>query len=317
MPATFSIIVPIYNVEDYLPRCIESVLSQDPIYELILVDDGSPDNSGKIAESYAKDNDLIRVIHKSNGGLSDARNVGLNQASGEYVIFLDSDDSLVASSLRVLADYISQFHEVDVYYANVIKTKNGSTDERRHKQNLIPEKKYSGIDALYAEISRNAKYMAMAQAGIYRRSFIEKNKLRFKKGILHEDEEWSPRVELHAETVMYIDVDFYIYLVRNGSITNSTKKVKNAVDLISTCHELKELYASVGYEDLRKYLECYLAKLYMHAISILKRSNENIYVEKEYVHKKWISKKDLIRFLSFEISPYLYAHLIDKSFVDQ
>ena len=162
----------------------------------------------------------------------------------------------------------------------------------------------------------NHKYMAMAQAGIYRRSFIEKNKLRFKKGILHEDEEWSPRVELNAESVMYIDIDFYIYLVREGSITNNTKKVKNAQDLISTCHELKELYASIDYEELRKYLECYLAKIYMHAISILKRANERIYVDKKFTHKKWISKKDLIRFLSFEISPYLYAQLIDKNFVD-
>ena len=89
----FSIIIPIYNVEKYLVQCIESVLNQDyDDYELILVDDGSPDNCGEICDSYLNKNSNIRVIHKKNGGISDARNTGLKEAKGDYVIFIDSDD---------------------------------------------------------------------------------------------------------------------------------------------------------------------------------------------------------------------------------
>lgn len=313
----FSIIVPIYKVEEYLPRCVESVLSQDERYELILVDDGSPDHCGTIAESYAKDNERIKVIHKENGGLSDARNAGLETATGEYIIFLDADDTLLPSSLRVLADHIAHDGEADIYYANVLRTKDGKTWEKRNKQNLTHGQLYSGLEALYKEVSENAKYMAMAQAGIYRRTFLEKHHLRFKKGILHEDEEWSPRVALCAEKVMYLDVDYYRYLVREGSITTSANKVKNAQDLISTCAELRRLYASVDYKNLRDYLECYLAKVYIHAVSVLKRANESVHIEKSFTHNKWLSIKDFIRFMLFEASPALYACFIDKNFIKQ
>ena len=100
-----SVIVPIYNVEAYLRRCVDSILAQTfTDYELILVDDGSPDNCGEICEEYAGTDDRIRVIHKENGGLSDARNAGLDVATGAYVGFVDSDDYIHPNMYQRLID---------------------------------------------------------------------------------------------------------------------------------------------------------------------------------------------------------------------
>jgi glycosyltransferase involved in cell wall biosynthesis len=106
----FSIIIPVYKVEKYLDECVQSVLSQSfTDYECILVDDGSPDNCPQICDEYAKKYEQIKIIHKENGGLSDARNVGILQASGEYIVFLDSDDYLADNNtLQNLSVIIKQ-----------------------------------------------------------------------------------------------------------------------------------------------------------------------------------------------------------------
>lgn len=97
---TFSIIIPVYNVEKYLNECVDSVLNQKNVdYEIILVDDGSTDNSGQICDEYLKKHSNVSVIHKVNGGLSDARNAGLESAEGDYILFVDSDDKIEENSL--------------------------------------------------------------------------------------------------------------------------------------------------------------------------------------------------------------------------
>ena len=113
----FSVIVPVYNIEKYLPSCIDSVLSQSFYdYELILIDDGSTDSSGLICDSYAHKDKRIKVIHKTNGGLSDARNKGLENVSGEYIIFLDGDDQLSDGALEAINDNIED--NIDIYFFN-------------------------------------------------------------------------------------------------------------------------------------------------------------------------------------------------------
>lgn len=111
-----SVIVPVYNTEQYLPRCIESILSQSfTDFELLLIDDGSTDGSGKICDAYAEKDNRIRVFHKENGGVSSARNMGLDEAKGEWVYFVDSDDELLHDGLQVLFDNTNK--EVDVVLA--------------------------------------------------------------------------------------------------------------------------------------------------------------------------------------------------------
>ena len=312
----FSIVIPMYKVEDFIDLCINSVLNQDyNDYEIILVDDGSPDKSGSIADRYARENDNITVIHQKNGGLSSARNAGIDAAKGDYIILLDSDDSLISGSLQELSSKMTD--EVDVFYANVVKVQNGMPEKIVHKANLECNTIYSGVEALNRELSNGTKYSAMATAGIYRRVFLNSMCLRFKEGILHEDEEWSPRVELKASKIEYLDVNFYLYILRDGSITTNLKKNKNAKDIIDICKELREMYRTLESADLKRNLECYLAKLYIHAVSVLIRENEKIKIDKTFVRNKGITNKDAIRFTVFDVSPSFYAKVIDKRFVNQ
>lgn len=311
----FSIIVPIYKVEAYLSKCIESVLVQDELYELILVDDGSPDKSGEIADEYAKNNSNIIVIHKPNGGLSDARNYGLDRAEGEYIIFLDSDDFLEKFALRNIQKKMISMPGADIYYADIIRTADGETGYKLRKRNLIPDKYYLGEDAINAELKGANKYMAMAQCGIYNREYLENNGFRFKKGILHEDEEWSPRVELKAKKIVYTGIAFYMYLYREDSITTTPFKKKNALDLLNSCEELGLIYKQVENNEVRKRLECYNAKLYLHAASVLLRNSVAVTINRNIVSGKWLTFKDFIRFGIFIMSPSIYANIIDKKFI--
>lgn len=108
--STISVIVPVYNTEQYLPRCIDSILSQSfTDFGLLLIDDGSKDGSGKICDAYAEKDNRIRVFHKENGGVSSARNLGLDNAKGEWVCFVDSDDELIRDGLEAMAEGISEY----------------------------------------------------------------------------------------------------------------------------------------------------------------------------------------------------------------
>ena len=134
-PILFSIIIPVYRTEKFLHKCIDSVLSQTyPNFELILVEDGSPDNCPQICEEYAKRDDRIRVIHKSNGGAASARNVGIRVAHGDYIMFMDSDDYWNNSTaLQSISEAIVAY-QCDVLCTNLCKT----TSEYKMKKNTLP-----------------------------------------------------------------------------------------------------------------------------------------------------------------------------------
>ena len=140
-----SIIIPVYKVEKYLEKCIESVLKQTYTnLQIILVDDGSPDNCGKICDEYAKKDSRIEVIHKINGGLSDARNVGINRANGRYIGFVDSDDYIKEDMYEKLINLIKEYN-ADVSICNLYDVFDGK-EYVRNKDNGIHE--YSRIDIL-------------------------------------------------------------------------------------------------------------------------------------------------------------------------
>ena len=188
----FSIIVPVYRVEQYLHQCIESVLAQTfKDYELILIDDGSPDNSPQICDEYRAEHAQIRVIHQKNKGLSAARNKGMMLAEGKYVMFLDSDDfwddiyaldhlykNLYDSKIDILIMNSKKF------YQNI----NKYSAEKHHYQKV---KKY-GMRQL---LERNL-YVACAWDKIIKREFLRTNKLKFVEGQLSEDVEWCARLLL-------------------------------------------------------------------------------------------------------------------------
>ena len=186
-----SIIVPIYKVEKYLVRCVESLMAQDfSSLEIILIDDGSPDRCGEICDNYAKKDTRITAYHKPNGGLSDARNYGLERAHGEYVLFVDSDDYLEPQACASL------WKEAKAGFADIIISKMAleKPSEGMARFDKVAEERfqyhriYSGPAYLMGCLEGGALRVEVIRT-MFRRDFLVRNDLYFEYGILHEDEE--------------------------------------------------------------------------------------------------------------------------------
>ena len=220
-----SIIVPIYKVEKYLVRCVESLIAQDfSSLEIILIDDGSPDRCGEICDNYAKKDARITAYHKPNGGLSDARNYGLERAHGEYVVFVDSDDYLEPQACANL------WKEAKAGFADIIISKMAleKPSEGMARFEKVAEDRfqyhriYSGPAYLMGCLEGGALRVEVIRT-MFRRDFLVRNDLYFEYGILHEDEEFTPRALLKAERVVLTDYVYYHYdNSRSDSIMNST-----------------------------------------------------------------------------------------------
>lgn len=213
-----SIIVPIYKVEDYLAVCIDSILAstyQD--FELILVDDGSPDNCGKICDEYASKDGRIRVIHKQNGGLSDARNAGLKVTKGEYVAFVDSDDVIHARMLEVLhgaltrGDYdLSMVHGIKVYDKEYIDLMKRDVDVQALPLKAVTQDEFH--IQLYSYCS--FQYQVVWNK-LYKRELV--SDMTFCPYI-SEDVEWNTRVCMRMRKAIVAEADLYYYVQRSGSV---------------------------------------------------------------------------------------------------
>lgn len=298
----FSIVVPIYKVEKYLERCVDSLMNQTfTDIEIILVDDGSPDKCPKMCDDFSKKDNRIKVIHKVNGGLSDARNAGIRVAKGQYIIFVDSDDYIELDACEKLAIYTKEKNDVIVCNAIV----EGATINLSH---ISPGKNiYSGIEYLNKAFSEKKAPMA-AWLNIYRTEYLTTNSLYFKYGIFHEDEEFTPKVLMKAEKVIVTDVLFYHYVVRDGSITTKKDQRKNAEDLFETCCELEKIYNSdIQNNRLKRMMLDSLVQKYLS----LFQSAKLYHYGKEYYHKRFMIRnsfavKTKMKVVLYTISPYIY-----------
>lgn len=236
----FSIIVPVYNVEAYIEECICSVLNQScEDFELILIDDGSPDRCPEICDSYAKKDKRIKVIHKSNGGLSEARNVGIKESVGEYILFLDSDDTLKSEdALEGLLPYAQ--NEYDIVFGHM----NGRIDNK-----YIPEEKeyVDTGEKMILLLLRTGKLTVTVWNKIYRAEYIKKRQLYFVEGYVHEDNEWTGKTVAAASKCILTKAEFYMHrIVENSIITNNSEKnraykAKSKIVLASyACKEIKK-----------------------------------------------------------------------------
>lgn len=240
--ALISVIVPVYNVEQYLPKCVDSVISQGyRDIEVILVDDGSPDNCPAICDDYARRDPRIKAVHKKNGGLSSARNAGIRAASGAYIVFLDGDDWLEENSLKGIADTAAQ-KGPDMIVGNV-----------RYMDGAGGESGESGYIEKADVLERNPAEAVtyFNEFGIYwpafrfipKKSFLEEKGLFFYEGVLHEDLEWVPRAVAAAGSFALYMEKFYCYrTVREGSITGK-KTFKNYADMVKVS---ASLYKTAG-----------------------------------------------------------------------
>ena len=295
----FSIIVPVYKVEQYLSQCVDSVLSQSfADYELILIDDGSPDGCPQICDEYQKSNKKVKVIHQQNKGISAARNAGLNVAKGKYVLFLDSDDFWEdVDALKKVYEICIQNY-VDYVGFNCknynVKTKEVILDDRIARGN--DENIYSQEQVLRYFISMG-NFPGAAWISAVSKTFIENHHIRFTEGIKSEDIDWLMQVFLYATTYAFLDEYFYVYrLNRDGSITNTTD-LKSVCDLIGIIERWEKELQNPKYNSVKGYLNDYLAYHYLCTLILyadLSRKNKKK-VAKQIQNNKKILCKELYR----------------------
>lgn len=296
----FSIIVPIYNVEEYIDKCVSSLLNQTyKNIEIILVDDGSPDGCPEKCDQYALQDNRIKVIHKKNGGLSDARNAGLRIAKGDYIIFVDADDYIEHDACERLIPFTEKMPQIIVADAKV----EGRNEDLTH---IRADAMMSGEQYLLEAYRVNKAPMA-AWLNIYNRKYLLENDLWFKKGILHEDDQFTPRALLKAEKVVVSNQLFYHYIIRENSITTRKDKRKNADDFYATCCELELIYKQISNKELKKYLLNSLADKYLSLFQsgALYRYG-SAYLHKDLVVRNAKMKKTIIKSALYFISPKLY-----------
>lgn len=267
----FSIILPIYNVEKYLQECVDSILNQTyKNYEIILVDDGSKDSSPALCDKLANDHSCIRVIHKVNGGLSDARNFGTNAARGEYIIYVDSDDFIIRNDFleRINLKLSSKPDLVFYKYQKFFDATRTFEDCRYSYANAETKKNYP--EMIEALVKADAFY-GMAWIKAIRRGLIEENSISFEVGLLGEDMEWNYHLISQAHSIAFIDEAFLAYRQREGSIT-STHKLKNLTDFVYVLEKWSDTI-KVECQDnkLKKALFGSLAKYYSNLLVVYSR----------------------------------------------
>ena len=218
-----SIIVPVYKVEQYIHKCVEFILNQSfSDFELLLVDDGSPDNCGKICDEYAKKDGRIRVIHKENGGLSDARNFGIEAAKGEVLSFIDSDDYIDSHMYEEMLEYMDK-HNLDVVCADVYIVRG----EKLKFNPRYPENKiFVGQEAVNEIL--NGALDNSACNKIYKRSVVAD--VRYPKGRVYEDVATTYKIIFNSKRVGYMCKPYYYYIKRESSIVASSFNSKSRYD---------------------------------------------------------------------------------------
>ena len=262
-----SIVIPVYNVQDYLAECIRSVLKLKTETEIILVDDGSTDNSGTLCDEWAGKDARIRVIHQTNGGLSAARNTGIQAATGEYILFLDSDDFIDPEETDCLLNEL----DPDVELALGLYRNYYSEGHRYEKENCSALLSLDGVmpmDDFLAAIPADGQESYMtAWRFVISRAFLNANSLLFMQGIYHEDEEWTHRVFCCADRVQVTHHYFYQYRqARAGAITSGVKP-KHIFDEFTILERAEGLIQAHSDNAVKsRYLRYRMASMYLNSM---------------------------------------------------
>ncbi len=225
MTPKISVIVPVYNVEKYLPRCIDSILSQTfTDFELLLIDDGSPDNCGKICDEYAAKDSRVKVFHKSNGGVSSARNLGLDNAQGEWITFIDSDD-YVEQNFLVLPGNTSAELLINNY--KVLCNEKSS--------NFCFENKVIEKSHIYNFLNKNLveQIFRVPWAKFFRRTIIADNNISFVKGVkIGEDNLFMLEYLYYTKSINFISLANYVYIEEPGIMKKYKLSVEQAIEIV-------------------------------------------------------------------------------------
>ena len=255
-----SIIVPVYNVEEYLENCIESILNQTfKDFELILVDDGSTDNSGKICDIYEKKDTRIKVIHKNNGGLSSARNAGLDIADGKYIGFVDSDDYIHYQMYEKLYSQIIN-NKADISVCGFQKVKKFKKDLLSTNKFYEKVELFNNIEALEQLYCKYSTEFVVSWNKLYIKTLFKD--IKFKEGAIHEDEFIIHQLLYKVNKVVYNNEKLYFYLQRKGSIVSSKAEVCQIDKIYALSDRIKFFYDKELIDLAYKTEKIYLWRLF-------------------------------------------------------
>lgn len=245
-----SVIVPVYNVEKYLNRCVDSLVQQTyHNLEIIMVDDGSKDSSGSICDLLAKQDKRIKVIHKVNGGLASARNEGIKKAIGEYILFVDSDDWIELDTIEYCINLSKKYsYNADIIQYNVIEINSQDTKVKNSKEIIKILNNKDIINFLMKESTKTDTYFSACRC-MYKTSIIKN--ILFEEGKINEDIPWKYRVLNSSKSMIDSNQIKYYYFQSVGSITTEGLKEKD-FDLYHAANELLQLTCNENYGSIKK-----------------------------------------------------------------
>ncbi len=297
-----SVILTVYNEEPFLRKALEALLNQKEVqegeYEVLAINDGSTDGSAAILEEYAKKDKRIRLVFQENQGLSVARNNGTDKALGDYVWYVDADDTISTQAVRFICDAISTRPDVIPIYAE--------TEGEKGVRNQIPKICKTGKDILLS-----GKWQPCGVFNVFRRSFLKVNKLRFLPGIYHEDSEFTPRVLYLAKTVSVVPEVLYTVIHEPNSITQ-VPRAKRAFDYLIVADNLYQFIVENGEleTEIGRVFCNRISAAVNNALSVIIRNNkqEQDSFNKELKNKAYLIKamrKSTIR--KYRIESFLFC----------
>ncbi len=322
MKPLVSIIVPVYNVEKYISGCITSILSQT--YEnlqVILVDDGTPDRSGKICDDFAQKDQRVLVIHKENGGLSSARNTGLDAAEGKYIMFIDSDDYVVENAVEILVEACERYN-TDFVQFDTIHTTNPEYSPHRASEDFSAEI-ITDLRKMYWKMYETLGPGVSACTKLHKREIFDS--LRFKEGIIHEDDYFTLFALQKVNVGLYLDAKLYYYIVHENSILTSNFS-KKKLDILYVLETRMQEFEKLGFQDLAKYAkEQYFLKLATLWCQATKAKNSECLEIVESKLKgfkrgnkiRFSKKTELIYIMSRTNIKFLYIYYLYKKITEQ
>lgn len=287
-----SIVVPIYNVEKYLRKCLNSILEQSySEFELILVDDGSTDCSGSIADEYGRNDERISVYHKENEGLAATRNYGIERAKGEYICFIDSDDWIENTYLENLSRLANEYF-ADVVICDFLKNEGEGVITQPLSEVIVEETGYEAIANIYTQ---NYLRYVVAWNKLYRRSIFDN--IKYLTGIIHEDEAICADIFCACAKVIRTNRVLYNYRVNNSTSIMSSEYNLKRLDILKALENRMSLFEQKGY---REYYEKdsfkYMYKILLNIIEIRKIPEDNTSVIRDLKKTYWKKYKESLDF---------------------
>lgn len=304
----YSIIIPVYNIDKYISRCIDSIVLNSRIdnYEILLIDDGSTDNSSHICKVYAASYSNVYYYRKKNGGLSDARNYGICRSNGQYIIFVDGDDYVEGNQLINIDACINSYPKADVILLNGFREDGNQVTLLNHYDTtgLI-----SGIDYL-SEFNSNRFLRVEAWLAVCKRDFIISNNIFFKEGRLHEDALWFISLLYNNPLIINSNVYLYHYVIRENSISTQKSKLRNVQHIQTNCYELWALKPQMTKQAYRALNE-FLATYYLDSFKLLTQEELAIMkpINRKFILWKPRSLKTTIKAVIFIVNPWIYWRL--------